>query len=263
MVKDRMATEERPNASLLTSPLFVLALSLLLANDFVLKPLFANPLTGKLSDFAGLFVFAVFWTALLPRRPALVHLVTAIAFSFWKLPLSDGLIAAWNSFSLLHLGRVADPSDLIALLVLPLSYMYSASRDEVPVRRWKTVAIAVLSLFAFAATSYQTDVPFDKKFIFAGSPDALSAQLKKAGIHVYVNAPCAPSTSGSWELSIPADLCFDTVDAQTEIAEKGATTELRLLSMEHRCPRSGHDKEDLLRIFTLKVIRPLALRRVR
>ncbi len=102
-----------------------------------------------------------------------------------------------------------------------------------------------------------------KKFIFAGSPDALSAQLKKAGIKVYVNSLCTPSTAGNWDLTIPADLCFDTVNAQTEVAEKGAATEIRLLSMEHRCPRSGQDKEDLLRVFTLKVIRPLALKRVR
>ena len=45
---------------MLTSPGFVVGLSLLLLNDLFLKARFHNPLTGKLSDFAGLFVFPLF-----------------------------------------------------------------------------------------------------------------------------------------------------------------------------------------------------------
>ena len=44
---------------ILGSPGFLIGLSLLLTNDFVLKEQFHNGFTGKLSDFAGLFVFSI------------------------------------------------------------------------------------------------------------------------------------------------------------------------------------------------------------
>lgn len=46
-------------SEILASPGFLISLSLLLCNDFVLKPTFSNQFTGKLSDFAGLFAFTV------------------------------------------------------------------------------------------------------------------------------------------------------------------------------------------------------------
>lgn len=55
-----------------TSFWFLLALTLLLLNDFVLKETFANWFTGKLSDFAGLFVFPLFWITLFPNRKQLI-----------------------------------------------------------------------------------------------------------------------------------------------------------------------------------------------
>ena len=70
------------------------ALALLLLNDFVLKPAFHNALTGKLSDFAGLFLFAVFWIAVFPRHRGLVVLATAAGFVFWKSPAAQPLIDA-------------------------------------------------------------------------------------------------------------------------------------------------------------------------
>jgi hypothetical protein len=52
---------------LLVSPGFLGCLFVLLFNDFVLKQQIHNGLTGKLSDFAGLFVFPLFLTALFPN----------------------------------------------------------------------------------------------------------------------------------------------------------------------------------------------------
>jgi hypothetical protein len=54
----------------------------LLLNDHVLKEAFHNWLTGKLSDFAGVAAFALFWCMLFPnpRRPILLG--TAAAFAF-------------------------------------------------------------------------------------------------------------------------------------------------------------------------------------
>ena len=50
-------------SDILISPGFVISLFLLLINDFYLKPELDSSFTGKLSDFAGLFVFTLFWMA--------------------------------------------------------------------------------------------------------------------------------------------------------------------------------------------------------
>jgi hypothetical protein len=49
----------RPKSYLLTSPVCVAAVALLLLNDFALKPSYPCWMTGKLSDFTGLFSFCV------------------------------------------------------------------------------------------------------------------------------------------------------------------------------------------------------------
>jgi hypothetical protein len=51
---------------------FLAALGLLLVNDHYLKAVYHKWFTRKLSDFAGLFVFAVFWTAVFGGRRLLV-----------------------------------------------------------------------------------------------------------------------------------------------------------------------------------------------
>jgi len=49
---------------------FVICLGLLLLNDFYLKFEYHNWLTGKLSDFCGLFIFPVFWSAIFFKTEA-------------------------------------------------------------------------------------------------------------------------------------------------------------------------------------------------
>ena len=53
---------------LLRSPLLLLAVGMLLLNDFVLKAAFHNWVTGKLSDVAGLAAVTIFCCALWPRQ---------------------------------------------------------------------------------------------------------------------------------------------------------------------------------------------------
>jgi hypothetical protein len=77
------------NKSIFQSFGFIFALLLLLLNDFWLKGLFGNWFTGKLSDFAGLFVFAMFWMAIFPSHRTKIGVLTAVAFAFWKSPLSQ------------------------------------------------------------------------------------------------------------------------------------------------------------------------------
>ncbi|MFK7937171.1 MAG: hypothetical protein AB8G22_26890 [Saprospiraceae bacterium] len=65
-------------SQIFTSLPFILALTLLLLNDFYWKATYANFWTGKISDFAGLFVFILFWSTLFPKRKTTVYFL-----SFW------------------------------------------------------------------------------------------------------------------------------------------------------------------------------------
>lgn len=145
---------------ILLSPLFLLSLFLLLLNDFYLKAQFGNFITGKLSDFAGLFVFPLFFSAFLPKRKLEIYILTGFLFIFWKSPYSQSLINFWNIFGILKIGRTVDFTDLSALLILPVSFVYlslKTKQEEIYsmllVKKIATSLIIVLSVFAFTATS--------------------------------------------------------------------------------------------------------------
>ncbi|MFB3389732.1 hypothetical protein [Flavobacterium sp. LAR06] len=109
---------------LLTSELFILGIFTVLVNDFYLKYEFSNIITGKLSDFAGLFIFPFFLAVFFPKQILKIYCLTGVFFIFWKFQISDGFIN-WISQSLnLAFYRTVDSSDLIALSVLPFSYQY-------------------------------------------------------------------------------------------------------------------------------------------
>lgn len=108
---------------ILRSPLFLLGLGLLLVNDFYLKSEYGNWWTGKLSDIAGLFIFPLFLTVLFPKRIKESFIFTGLRFFIWKLPQASQAIAFINDHGV-PIGRTVDFSDLMALCVLPLSFIY-------------------------------------------------------------------------------------------------------------------------------------------
>ncbi len=237
----------------LTSRGFVVGLSLLLLNDFALKAQFHNPLTGKLSDFAGLFVFPLFWSALFPRRRRHVYLLTAAAFVFWKSPYSQPLIDAWNALTILPVGRAADASDLWALLVLPLSYFYFGRRGARTSLRPVPYLVGLVSLFAFAATSYHNAVTYDKKYTFQMSRTELTRRLYNLTRldKAYRVEPCgyASVTPDKLKVTIPSDFCFNQVDATIGIGAEERPAVVTLRQMDHDCPEDRDDKEKLLAAF--------------
>lgn len=174
---------------ILISPLFLIGLTILLLNDFVLKNQFHNFLTGKLSDFAGLFIFPLFFSAFFPKRKFLIYVLTSVLFVFWKSPFSQGLIHIWNSLGLFGIGRTIDYSDLLSLSMLSFSYFYSKTIEQKMfsvdfTKRIYTSFVILLSIFAFTATSYKEDrnVNFDKSYTFKGSKEQLIANLKNLPI---------------------------------------------------------------------------------
>ena len=116
---------------LLVHPMFLFSLFILLVNDHILKAVYPSVVTGKLSDFSGLFVFAVFLAAignryLVSRRSLiLLHISIGVAFAIFKVApietLQDTIIFKTG---LPLPGRTKDATDLMALSVLPLSYWF-------------------------------------------------------------------------------------------------------------------------------------------
>ncbi len=135
---------------------FLISVALLLLNDFYFKYSFHNYLTGKLSDIVGLFAFSYFMSNVIKNKTKLVYIFTGLLFIFWKSSFSQPFIDFFNDVGL-GLSRVIDYSDLIALCILPLSYLY---RNQKSVHNKypkvlllpKFILIGICS-FAFIATS--------------------------------------------------------------------------------------------------------------
>jgi hypothetical protein len=137
----------------LASPAFIAALALLVVNDVALKPLFHNVLTGKLSDFAGLFALTLFATTLWPRYRRLAACAIATAFAFWKTTYAEPLIALLNAVSPVAFGRTVDLTDLVALPMIPLAVWAAPRIRSWPLPRALQIGLAVLAPIAFTATS--------------------------------------------------------------------------------------------------------------
>lgn len=168
---------------LLLHPLFIACLVLLILNDFYFKYACSNWLTGKLSDFSGLFVAGVFFSIvageLSGRALALLHAGIGLAFALWKLaPVEIILDQVESSTSVMMPSRVKDPGDLIALPVLLLSLglvLYHRRSDKAVsilfFRRIAVLAIGTLAAVAMIATSYVDRVKLMPDETFDGSID--------------------------------------------------------------------------------------------
>jgi len=140
---------------LLLHPVFILSLVCLLLNDFYWKYEYHNWLTGKLSDFTGLFVLSVFLSALFYRHTVLAYVGITIFFIWWKSPLSQPLIDLLNQSLDLSFNRTIDYTDLIAIpfiyaagLLKPPSYSFSLAN------RVAIYFVSAVCLVAFCSTSY-------------------------------------------------------------------------------------------------------------
>jgi hypothetical protein len=139
--------------SLLISKGFVIGLLILIINDFLLKSLLGNWFTGKLSDFAGLFIFPIFLTALFPKAIRFNYIFTVLFFVFWKTELSQPFINYINTLGF-PASRVVDYTDLIAFVVLPFSYRYcSHQQNAVPTVFYQKIVTYLMGITAFVAFS--------------------------------------------------------------------------------------------------------------
>ena len=173
----------------LLAPLPLCAVLALAVNDWILKPSSAPPwLTGKLSDFAGLFVFPLVATAafdLLLLGVASLGASVDFTLRRWKLAVAVVLELAgfavlklWpaGSAALVHAMRLGaprtsvylDPTDLVALAVLPLTWWYGR----------RVLARGAYGRLAWAARSGAA-APFSDA-VACGADPALVAELHAA-----------------------------------------------------------------------------------
>ena len=225
------------NLHILSSPGFLIGLSLLLTNDFMLKEQFHNGFTGKLSDFAGLFVFSLFWIAFFPRHKRLICVATAVLFVFWKSAYSQSLIEGWNSLPFFGIQRTVDYSDLCALLVLPLSYYYSGIPSGVQVSRRLIHAIAIVSVLAFTATSYSHKASFNNEYEFETSRKQLLERMSRL--------PKNEVNNSFWKGGDAFEVGFDDCisGANITLADRENHSVITLKQMEFRCPSKPNPDE--------------------
>ncbi len=121
----------------------VLSLAILIVNDGWWKAAYPGWITGKLSDFAGVFLVAMLLIAF-TARPKIALASTLVGFAVLKtVPAASGWMEPVFGGT-----TVTDPSDLIAVTMLPAAWfaMYR-TRDKSPSTiTWRDRCVAALIL---------------------------------------------------------------------------------------------------------------------
>lgn len=177
-----MARQDRWQA--LTSIDIVLPLFLLLTNDFIWKFAYPGLLTGKLSDFAGLYLFP-FFMAVIIGRSTLAYVLAAVAFVYWKMEVSQPMIDSINGLLSLGVERTVDATDLWALLIMPCSYYRFQHKDKTSFHApaWASTLVAMVCIFAFCATSLpqksiKIDMKVDRSYVLNMDKATVFTRLK-------------------------------------------------------------------------------------
>lgn len=164
----------------LAHPLFWAALALLVVNDHILKQAHVLPgaITGKLSDFTGMLVAPVLVVTLLRVRGRIermaVFACVAGLFTAIKLsrPVADA-VEAITAHTPLPWRLWCDPTDLVALAVLPLGWWLVAREAEATARPRLGLCLRgaglILGMLACVATSVLTERYRGTAFLFNGT----------------------------------------------------------------------------------------------
>jgi hypothetical protein len=248
------ASMNNTRLNILLSPGFLVGLTLLLLNDHILKAFSYNWITGKLSDFAGLFIFPLFLIALFPKSKTTIYVMTALCFALWKSPCSGPLINAWNAIAPISIGRTVDYGDLIALLVLPLSNLYAGRVPQAATKRIATGLVCVISIFAFTATSFRKEESFTytNSYAFEGTKTDLIRRLERLHSIEYLGRSLAPEAEPD-TFEINFDSCTDTAIINIK-AEKGQSV-ITLNKIIWRCPNG--ERQEMLQFFEKEFINKL------
>lgn len=133
-------------------PIFLLSLILLILNDWYFKAVFHNEITGKISDFAGLFAFPFLLSILFSNHKKAIHVLTGLLFIYWNSAFSQPLINQLNSIGFPFI-RTVDITDSIALISIFFSYKCLDHHVKYTIKPLLQRALIVVSSFAFMATT--------------------------------------------------------------------------------------------------------------
>lgn len=197
----------------LTSPVFLISLFLLVLNDHLFKYQFHNFLTGKISDFAGLLCFALFWTGLFHNYQKVALFSIGLAFIFWKSEFSSGLIDWMNQNGLFHFNRVIDYGDLWALTVLPHAHFYQKRILNIGTGiqlRMPPVLPIMMACFSFIATTIEEAFPNCYEGQSYEMPLTQDELLQKMRDNFYTDAREFEAGSGSLMLEYRNSVCQDS-----------------------------------------------------
>jgi hypothetical protein len=276
-----MINDERNSLRLMQTYWFVFGLVLLLLNDFILKEVFGNWFTGKLSDFTGLFIFQLFWISFFPKYKKPILFSVCVLFIFWKSSLSGGFIHLWNNSAPFLINRTIDYTDLIALIVLPFANSLEKERDQL-----RTVAIHpalpfVVSSFAFMATSYDSRIEYSATYEFNYGIEKLYSKInaipdtdifkrrhfqkgEKDSTNQSFIIPNEIDSSliiiDTTYVNIKEDFCFHGYKTKVIVSGNNRKSKLTILEFQHDCPTNEGGKDDLKILkesFLKKVIQPL------
>jgi hypothetical protein len=134
---------------------------ILILNDHVFKYAFPGLITGKISDFFGIFIFILVLRSIFQKQTFTIYLSVAIAFIWWKSTYSQGLIEFINTHSPLLIARTIDYSDLVAVIVIPLShYMYEQrSKYSINIKLAELIKIPVIGITALGIMGTSVIMP--------------------------------------------------------------------------------------------------------
>ncbi len=148
----------------LADPRWIFALLVLVVNDHFLKAAFANTLSGKLSDFAGLFLAPLLLAAIVNVKTKkgfwLSGLSVALVFS--AINLSPPMAAIWDScLSLIspH-STTVDPTDLIALVMIPLGIVLFTNVEKREEKKSLSYGLMALGILASIASTNPPEEEF-------------------------------------------------------------------------------------------------------
>jgi hypothetical protein len=206
------------NKSLLFNWIFIFSMTLLALNDHYLKAAVGNWLTGKISDFAGLLILPMFLLFIIPKLNRLAFVISGLFFIFWKLPLSQNFIDQYNQIALIPITRTVDYTDLVALFMLPVSYLLTQyiHRFEIPRSLRLSLHPALVLVpcsFIFMATSppisyYMKpggDIHIGKSYRMKVSKEKILQKLSAAGFTIM------PDTSQAVEFNRADNYRVDNV----------------------------------------------------
>lgn len=195
-------------SSIYTTWPLLFSASLLILNDHVLKYAFPGIVTGKISDFSGIFLIVLVLREAFPKRVLETAVLVVGLFLYWKSPYSQGLIEFVNSYSPIKFIRTVDYSDLVALLIIPVARFVYEKREKFTLNLNKPelikISAIVLTVLGITGTSMPPYFP-DKYEIRKESSSeridiakAISAIENVASHHNLLCKKCNPLDSNGF-----------------------------------------------------------------